>query len=211
MSGALKTVLQHYRQAEEHFFKHLSPTDYELITDHGQQNLNDSRLYGEIAFMLLELKPCVLIQFPCPERMNTLYQHHVLCTLAPLRDRVMVRLLPVVKTEEMLLTHGLVVYQPMSPHASFVEHLWRCGDSVKDTLLGTLLDYPGTLPSTHEEIRTMLEVVYYDTGHDCVLTTYAALLTEKDKVKDHFEHYARVCKESLGMSLELILRHPMLS
>ncbi|CAO3601474.1 unnamed protein product [Absidia cylindrospora] len=73
--------------------------------------------------------------------------------------------------------------------------------------LARLLDYPGRLPRTPDQVDTMREVAYYDQPTQTVLTTFAAQLDQHAHVQHHFMTY-RDAVAPLGIHLGLIFRRP---
>ncbi|KAI9021568.1 hypothetical protein CLU79DRAFT_753866 [Phycomyces nitens] len=195
--------LDRYARAEVQFFQSLSPDDKNKITEDGQ-TIKDCLLYGEMGFVLAGLKPCVLIHFNS-ERINTLYQQNVLDPLARELD-LRVRVLPSLKSEEMDLTGGLIVDRGYGPS----DELWECGPVISEESLARILDYPGSLPKTEEEILTMLEVAYVDSRYGYVVTTFAGQTREEEKIRAHFRHYKEEYKNVFGIELQLIMRRPLL-
>ncbi|KAL0079819.1 hypothetical protein J3Q64DRAFT_1761404 [Phycomyces blakesleeanus] len=210
---SVREGLARYAVAEVEFFNGMSPQDRKMITDNGSQTLEDCLLYGEIGFVVAGLKPCVLVQFSCPERMNGLYRQKVIDPLADelgLRTRV----LGCLESEEMNLTGGLIV-DLVECHENkdknrIVDELWSCGSTIGEDRLARILDYPGSLPRSEQDILTMLEVAYVDSRRGCVVTTFAAQTREEQKVRTHFERYRMQCKDLFGIDLQLIIRRPQL-
>lgn len=79
--------------------------------------------------------------------------------------------------------------------------------TVSEERLAEILDYPGHLPSSEQEIPTMKTVIYL---HDrqttrVALTTFAIQTHQTDAMISHFQRYKHTCKERLDIDLSLVV------
>lgn len=202
-------VIREYRDREVAFFDNL-PTEQRTLLRAHHIDPADSLLYGELAFVLVGLKPCVLIDFPRDSSPSTSSITHLYrqAVLDPLKEKCGICINEIhhpLASDEMELKGCLLVHKS----SSLVQQLLDQQDEqVSETSLARLLDYPGRLPQSSDEISTMCEVVYYATPSNVVLTTFAAQQDELDQVKTHFERYKEQCHTQLGMELGLLVRRP---
>ncbi|KAI8370393.1 uncharacterized protein BYT42DRAFT_502636 [Radiomyces spectabilis] len=163
--------------------------------------------YGEMAFMILGLKPCVLIQFPHPA-MADLYHRVVLKPVFEPHDQEYSTLYIAhdLASDEMSLKDSFIVYR--REYQSKMDRLFRPPTTrISEASLGEILDYPGRLPSNDSEIATMREVAYLEGTR--LLTTFAAQANQKAQVAAHFERYRDVCDAKIGMKLTWLFRDPV--
>ncbi|KAJ8658511.1 hypothetical protein O0I10_005864 [Lichtheimia ornata] len=201
-------VIREYRDREVAFFNNLPTAQRALLRAH-HIDPADSLLYGELAFVLVGLKPCVLIDFPRDASASTsithLYRQAVLDPLKEQYDICINEIHRPLASDEMELKGCLLVHKS----CPLVQQLLDQQDEqVSETLLAKLLDYPGRLPESSDEISTMCEVVYYAIPSKVILTTFAAQQDELDQVKAHFARYKEQCHTQLGMELGLLVRRP---
>ncbi|KAI9263191.1 hypothetical protein BDA99DRAFT_509554 [Phascolomyces articulosus] len=216
------TFVHHYKQLEDQFFYNvLQPDQQQLLA---MQDLHDAYLFGEMGFLIAGLKPCVLIDLP--HAVARLYKQHVLDQvfkddLLP-RGIEMVEIKGNVSSPEISLQGCFIVYhkdqkdivQPLlSPVDSSISSNKNSDQQViSEPTLAKILDYPGSLPSNPHEVLCMMEVVYYtrETEQSAVqiITTFAALDHEVEQVKAHFQEYRTICREKLGLDIELLIRRP---
>ncbi|ORZ04472.1 hypothetical protein BCR42DRAFT_429143, partial [Absidia repens] len=212
----LQQLVQSYRHYESQYFR-----------THPQ---HDSYLYGEVAFCLMGLKPTVLVDFPgdvLAQYMTAvidpwLQAHHddnqgVLLRVvhrqlrSPELDSAQAVVFLVNTTCASKAMHGddedwrrllrlLLVREdrPSPPPLMVIED---------EDDLARLLDYPGRLPRSADELDTMHEVAYYDQPTQTVLTTFAAQLDQHAHVQHHFRAY-RDAVAPMGIDLGLIFRRP---
>ncbi|CDS04947.1 hypothetical protein LRAMOSA07477 [Lichtheimia ramosa] len=199
-------LVREYRDREVAFFNNLPAAQRTLLRAH-HIDPADSLLYGELAFVLVGLKPCMLIDFPrdtsSTSSITQLYRQAV---LEPLKDDICINEIhrPLASAEMNL--EGCLLVHKSSP---LVQQLLNQQDElVSETLLAQLLDYPGRLPDSSDEISTMCEVVYYAMPSKVILTTFAAQQDELDQVQAHFDRYKEQCHTQLGMELGLLVRRP---
>ncbi|KAJ9087878.1 hypothetical protein DSO57_1028794 [Entomophthora muscae] len=78
MSQRITKVYQDYRRLERIWFETLPLSQLNLLTDRGRVPIGELHLYGEVGFLLLGLKPCVLVEH-IPRELGTLdsYIHGV--------------------------------------------------------------------------------------------------------------------------------------
>ncbi|KAI8992649.1 hypothetical protein BDB01DRAFT_717236 [Pilobolus umbonatus] len=169
-------------------------------------------LYGEFGFALLGLKPCVLVDF----RSKDTIQQYANQVIEPVLNSLKGRNLSWMKIEntstpECDLNDCILVYN--INQTELVNEIFLSTNRSKvipEDTLARLLDYPGKLPSSPEDVRLMKTVIYYhqtvDTKELVAVTTYAMLDYEKEKVISHFKRYQSICETALGMQLRLLIR-----
>ncbi|KAI8579137.1 hypothetical protein K450DRAFT_244063 [Umbelopsis ramanniana AG] len=207
------TLYQRFADLEQHFFANLSVTQMKNLTCNGSLQIRDSYLYGEFAFLISGLKPCLLVCFP-DTSMNTIFQNTVLDNVLQNQSRFQVYMMDRnVVSDEMDLNGCLFVVDQENTLAPVVMALLEDKEccSVSEQTLAQILDYPGSLPSNAGELETMVEVAYCDVAKSSdsptIVTTFAAQHGEVEKVKQHFEK----CKQSVsnfGIDLKLSIRNP---
>ncbi|KAI8082746.1 uncharacterized protein BX664DRAFT_338970 [Halteromyces radiatus] len=170
----IKHAIQIYRQYEQNFFNTL--TD---ITTH------DLYMYGEVGFYLCGLKPMVLFD------VITALPDYIDQVVRPWMDQYNNLLVNSVLVKRQLYTPEidgqwmfLLVRTKTTSHLLQQEQL-----HMSEEQLATLLDYPGRLPRSMDELPTMREVVYYDQHTRLVLTTFASQLEQQQQVMQHFTRY----------------------
>ncbi|KAG0084533.1 hypothetical protein BGZ92_009789 [Podila epicladia] len=185
--------------------------------------------FGELAFVLAGLKPAVLVQLPSADLTRQFYiqvlqphlvQHHSFAS-SSLECRMITRS---VRSPEMTLTGCALVWNRESvrghAHSSSIQGILDllCPSSevpqgvateivVPESGLATLLDIPGRLPGSEEEIRKMLEVSYWQQDASVtspvLLTAFAAQPEELPTIKIHFKRYKDRVSSLFGMTLKL--------
>ncbi|KAF7732865.1 Mitochondrial inner membrane protein oxa1l [Apophysomyces ossiformis] len=175
-----KRVVERFRQLEVEFFRQHAATlnSFGITAD-------DSYLYGEFAFLLLGLKPSVLIHFPPP--VIVLYEQGVIEPVLKALPNISRRRIENMRSEEMDLTGCILLYHLHDSHR--VSNLLDEKSRVTESQLAEILDYPGSLPNSLEDVAAMKEVAYIDADRQTLLTTYAALDNQLHNVKDHFERH----------------------
>lgn len=170
--------------------------------------LDDSFLYGEFAFLLLGLKPCVLIQFPEP--FLTMYRRHVLdpvCAESGVQVTVIEK--PLRSPETSLQGSILLSRRDAAVVASLLDDNSN-KTTVAEAELAQILDYPGRLPETLEQVAMMREVAYLEASSMRLLTSFAVVGQEQvEATKRHFARYRQACLEHLNMDLRLLIRRPV--
>lgn len=151
-------------ELEQKFFSTLSPAQIKALTCHGSLETRDSHLYGEFAFLASGFKPCVLICFPDPE-LNHLYTEQVINkAIEKSQNLQCYSIQKDLISDEMNLRGTCMVINWDNTHAPHIVKLLEdetC-NSISEEQLAVFLDYPGTLPSSAEELDSMLEVAYLD-------------------------------------------------
>ncbi|KAI9488522.1 hypothetical protein BDB00DRAFT_877309 [Zychaea mexicana] len=209
------TLIQEYQRLEEDFFYNFLRSDQQHLLN--TPDLHDAFLFGEIGFLVAGLKPCVLIDLP--PAVARLYKQHVLDRVAESefarRDIQVTEIQANISSPEMMSLQGcFIVYhmrqapQPLlSPSNSD-----DCGRVIiTEATLANILDYPGSLPTSMQQVMSMLEVVYYTReqgGRVQILTMFAALEHEVEQVKAHFKRYYDICREKLAWDIKLLIRRP---
>ncbi|KAI7875231.1 hypothetical protein K492DRAFT_211051 [Lichtheimia hyalospora FSU 10163] len=201
-------VVREYRDREVDLFNNLPTAQRTLLRAH-HIDPADSLLYGELAFVLVGLKPCMLIDFPrnsTSPSMTQLYRQAVLDPLLNEECDICINEIhrPLASAEMNL--EGCLLVHKSNPLVQ--QLLDQQDEQVSESLLAKLLDYPGRLPESSDEISTMCEVVYYAMPSNVILTTFAAQQDELYQVKLHFERYKEQCHTQLGIELGLLVRRP---
>ncbi|KAJ2784419.1 hypothetical protein H4R18_001129 [Coemansia javaensis] len=159
------------------------------LTQQGQLRLSEQLHYGELAFVLLRLKPCALVDFAADRDQ---LQDYVAAAIAPtLRDlnalgaaaaaaaacadttaacyprpfrlvcaRIDARL---ASPEVPSWTGAYVVYDESWPESAAwaAEHLLNpARTTISEAELARGLDYPGSIPQTAEDMRAIVPVSY---------------------------------------------------
>lgn len=213
-----KALVRQYQQLEhEFFYKQLSSQQLFALTSDGTV-VEDSFCYGEFAFLIVGLKPCVLVQFPSArENIIPAYKRFVVDPLLERMNAFQIRAViidtPVKGIELGELRGSLLIYNSGHELACQVQSLLLLPSStfVSEDQLALLFDYPGSLPENEEQLSSMLEVAYLDgsRGDMRVITTFAALEPQLEHVKKHFSIYRNVCSRQLDMDLRLVIRRPI--
>ncbi|KAI8880377.1 hypothetical protein K501DRAFT_255089 [Backusella circina FSU 941] len=165
-------------------------------------------LYGEFGFVLLGLKPCMLIEFR-DEKTNQLYYTTVIEPVLHAMNlhNLKLRLLQNIRSPEADLHGCLLLYN--QANSALVENMFQSSGIVSESDMARLLDYPGHLPSSPEEIQTMKLVLYFHLRPNkslLAVTSFAIQESEKQATQSHFERYKRVCQDRLGIELKLLVQ-----
>lgn len=212
---------EQYRQLETTWFENLSSTHLKIITDNGRVPVGELHLYGEIGFLLLGIKACVLIEhIPREDGLLDSYVEQVAmpwtklleapnCGVADSNGRnIDITLYQVdrpLESPEISLENSWFIINKSHDLFPVLNQSLLNDDFLKldEPHLALFLDYPGSLPNSPSELNTMLFVGYFDRKNGYSLTTYAAQERQKSSVLDHFQHYASRCKQLLNLDLEL--------
>lgn len=203
MTSIQRPFVDKYYAREQAFFHNL-PADCKARLEQEGIDLDDSFLYGEIVFMLLGLKPCVLIQFPVPG-LSCVYRDQVINPMLSQHENVSAEIITGrVQSPELDDMRDSVIVSRQPPPPAF----FPSNDSpqlLEEDTLAELLDYPGTLPKTEEELAIMFEVGYVDADNGCLLTTFVALIHQLPRVHAHFQSYHDACAR-IGLNLKFHCR-----
>ncbi|KAG2174723.1 hypothetical protein INT43_005781, partial [Umbelopsis isabellina] len=205
---------------EQEFFPTLSPAQIKALTYNGSLETRDSHLYGEFAFLASGLKPCLLICFPDP-KLNRFYTEQVVNkAIENSQNLQCYSIQRDIISDEMNLRGTSIVVNRDTTHASQIVKLLEdeTFNSISEDKLAVFLDYPGSLPSSAEELDSMLEVAYLDATRQVnwlirssedpiIVTTFAAQESEVDKVKEHFQRYRAKMLE-MNIDLQILIRKP---
>ncbi|KAJ2955497.1 hypothetical protein NQZ79_g8512 [Umbelopsis isabellina] len=194
-------------ELEQEFFATLSPAQIKALTCNGSLETRDSHLYGEFAFLASGLKPCVLICFPDPE-LNRLYAERVVNkAIDHCQNFQSYSIERDIVSDEMNLGGTYMVINQDNSHASQIVKLLEdeTRNNISEEQLAVFLDYPGSLPSSAEELDSMLEVA--SSEDPIIVTTFAAQESEVDKVKEHFQKYRSKMSE-MNIDLQILIRKP---
>jgi hypothetical protein len=158
------TLYQRFVDLEQHFFANLSTTQIKNLTCNGSLQIKDSYLYGEFAFLISGLKPCLLVCFP-DSSLNTMYKNIILDNVLQSQSRFQVYHMDRnIVSDEMDLNGCVFIVDQENPLAPTVMKLVQNKEctAVSENTLAQILDYPGSLPSNAEELESMVEVAYCD-------------------------------------------------
>lgn len=220
MDDKARELFRSYRDAERTWIK-------DQGTRAASSALEDCSLhYGELAFVLAGLKPAVLIQLPSAALTRQFYlqvlqphlvQHHSFAS-SGLECQMITRS---VRSPEMPLTGWVLVWSKDSvrghppiqgtldllcpssevPQSASIEIL------VSESDLAALLDIPGRLPESEEEIRKMIEVSYWQqdasVASPVLLTAFAAQPEQLPDIQAHFKRYKERVLSLFGITLKL--------
>ncbi|KAG0039051.1 hypothetical protein BGZ82_009857 [Podila clonocystis] len=222
MDGRTRELFISFRDAERTWIK-----DQE--TKAASPGLEECSLHhGELAFVLAGLKPAVLIQLPSMDLTRQFYlqvlQPHLVqhrsFVFSGLECRMVTRS---VRSPEMPLTGCALVWNRESvkshPQSFAIQEILDllCPSSevpqgvsteivVSETDLATLLDIPGRLPGSEEEIHKMLQVSYWQQDASvspALLTAFAAQPEELTAIQTHFKRYKDRALGLFGITLKL--------
>ncbi|KAI9471687.1 hypothetical protein LPJ78_000618 [Coemansia sp. RSA 989] len=181
-------ILRQLYAREHGWFKSRTPEQVSLLTQQGQLTLSEQLHYGEIAFLLLRLKPCTIIDFAGDRKQLENYIGQV---IAPsLRDLnavgalslprnctgstgacyprpfnlVCARISGALKSPQVdSWTGAYVVYdEKWNESADWVkDHLLNSNKTfIAEDELAKGLDYPGSIPKTPEDMHSIVPVSY---------------------------------------------------
>jgi hypothetical protein len=157
-------LYQRFVDLERQFFTTLSPTQVKNLTCNGSLQIEDSYLYGEFAFLISGLKPCLLVCFQDPS-LNILFKHTVLDNVLQNQNRFQICVVDRnIVSDEMDLEGCIIVVDEdnaTAPTATKLIQDEHCS-TIAEQVLAQLLDYPGSLPNDAAELESMVEVAYVD-------------------------------------------------
>ncbi|KAF9091875.1 hypothetical protein BGX29_010723 [Mortierella sp. GBA35] len=190
--------------------------------------------YGEFAFLLAGLKPCLLLQLPNPAMTQTFY-HQVLSsqlmhhpsyqTLSRSQGLECHLITRDIRSSEMSLQGYVLLWCSSTvdshPRQVAIQRSINllCPPSpskegkegpvmISEQDLAIMLDIPGRLPSTENEIRAMIEVSYWHDHADpdespVLLTAFAAQPDQIPSIQTHFKRYRDTVRTLFNISLKL--------
>lgn len=207
MHQKISKAYQDYRRLERDWFETLPLNQLNLLTDRGRVPIGELHLYGEVGFLLLGLKPCVLVEH-IPRELRTL-DSYIQGVCKPWLNRWFTEdflrhthLLSDSSSSEGLdleneadgvasvsnpssplpihIAGQLISHELQSPEIS-LQGCWlfyntshqlfpdleatildKTCSEIPEDMLASLLDYPGSLPKSQNEISTMLRVGYIE-------------------------------------------------
>lgn len=207
----VKQAFEYFILLERQFWKNLDKSSLDVITFKGELKPEEMLLYGEFGFMLVGLKPAVLIEF-CDEKVNILYLETVIHpVLFALKEKAFdYHIIKEIKTPESNLHGCLFVYNKTLDNHDLSSIISNTVKEVSEDTMATILDYPGSLPKSEKDISTMLSVMFF---HDrpnnkglVLLTSFVIQVNEKEKTLDHFKNYQKICKNKLNIDLKLLMQ-----
>lgn len=207
----VKQAFEYFDLLERQFWKNIDKSALDAITFKGELKPEDMLLYGEFGFMLVGLKPAVLVEF-CDEKVNILYLETVIQpVLFALKEKTFdFCVIREVKTPESNLHGCLLVYNDTLCNHDLSSIVSNSVRTVSEDTMAVILNYPGSLPKSEKDISTMLSVMYFherptDKGL-VLLTSFVIQVSEKEKTLDHFKRYQQFCKNRLNIKLKLLLQ-----
>ncbi|KAJ1926203.1 hypothetical protein IWQ60_003984 [Tieghemiomyces parasiticus] len=200
-------------------------------TDTVAYRTRDLGFWGEILFLALELKPCVLLWFGDDTGVTGIEVCEARCASSPrswvkqivLDDYVarvirpgldsdryaLVQIDHTLASPEMDLRDAYVLYDRTHAAAATVEDylLNPKRTAVDESVLQTVLDYPGSLPSNPAQVSQLVEVAYGVVDSDSNVsprwvTSFGALRQQLPAVRQHFSRYQTACRQA-GVDLRL--------
>ncbi|KAI7904458.1 uncharacterized protein BX663DRAFT_505105 [Cokeromyces recurvatus] len=211
-----KEAFEYFYLLEKEFWKDLEKDKdrIEYITYGGELRPEDMLLYGEFGFVLLGLKPALLIEFR-DLKVNRLYLERVVQPVLSSLKRLKYHIIQHVETPETNLHGCIFIYNDRNEEEKVLLLLQSILNNkisplkITEETMATILDYPGHLPRSEKELSTMKTVIYFhDTpNHGLIaLTSFAMQASEQENVLTHFKHYQEICKNRLGIHMKLFLQ-----
>ncbi|KAI8971630.1 hypothetical protein BDF20DRAFT_825394 [Mycotypha africana] len=169
-------------------------------------------LYGEFGFLLLNLKPAMLIDFR-DAKINQLYletvvqpvMHALKSETAITLDQYIVK--DDLRTPESHLNGCIFVYHTKKRNLLLPIFEAQENSIIFEETMAMVLDYPGHLPKDERDIPTMISVIYLHerakNKGTVALTTFAIQQSEKEVTLKHFNKYKELCKRELDIELKL--------
>jgi hypothetical protein len=207
----VKEAFEYFGLLELQFWKNLDKGTLDTITFKGELKPEEMLLYGEFGFMLVGLKPAVLVEF-CDEKVNVLYLETVIDpVLFALKEKTFdYHIIKDIKTPESNLHGCLVIYNRTLDNHVLSTITSNTVKEVSEDTMATILDYPGSLPKSDKEIPTMLSVMYFHERPNnkglVLLTSFVIQVDEKEKTLNHFKNYQQICKSKLNIDLKLLMQ-----
>ncbi|PIA15121.1 hypothetical protein COEREDRAFT_82316 [Coemansia reversa NRRL 1564] len=235
-------ILRQLYHRERRWLGSRTPEQTALLTQQGQLSLSEQLHYGELAFMLLHLKPCAIIDYqgdrsqlhdyinrvivPTLRDLNALGALDIAggdCTKSsdacyPRRFRLVCSRIEgqLASPEVSSWTGAYVLYDETWPESVVwaKEHLL---DSNKTTVsedeLAHGLDYPGSIPKTPEDMRSVVPVSYLgrmkcENGEwmsdrwEC-LTSFVVLERELPQIAIHRIRYQQIQMFDIEMQVNM--------
>jgi hypothetical protein len=203
----VQQAFNYFYLLEKQFWSKLDKDMIKYVTFDGELSPEDMLLYGEFGFTLLELKPCTLVEFRDAQVTRLYCEQVVIPALHSLEKKTLDCFIisNQVKTPESDLQGALLIYR--KDHQGIIT-TFDHDTTVPEERMAEILDYPGHLPSSEQEVPTMKTVIYL---HDrkttqVALTTFAIQTHQTDAMISHFQRYKHACKERLDIDLSLIIQ-----
>lgn len=205
----VKQAFEYFNLLEQQFWDKLNVNIVDYITFHGELKAQDMLIYGEFGFALLGLKPCVLVEFR-DTRINLLYLETVIQpVLFALKEKTLTyHVIKNIKTPESNLDGCILIYAKAEESKIPFMLLNTEHQIISEDTMATLLNYPGHLPNSENEIPTMKTVIYFHNRPNkelLALTSFAIQDSEKQETLHHFKSYFTACKDKLDIDLKLLI------
>ena len=199
----VKQAFEYFGLLEQQFWRNLDRDTIDEITYHGELKPEDMLLYGEFGFVLLGLKPCMLVEFRTPLYFETVIQP----VLFALKQKTLdYHVIQDKTTPESNLDGCMLIYAIDKPIQDMDLLLNTTRQSIPENTMANILDYPGHLPSNEKQVETMKSVIYFHERPNkgpLALTSFAIQHTQEQDTRDHFKRYFDTCKDKLDIHLKL--------
>ncbi|KAF9206655.1 hypothetical protein BGZ49_002064 [Haplosporangium sp. Z 27] len=194
---SIQDLYQSYRSAESAWIQSLSETSHHEALASPSSIQDCSLHYGELAFLLVGLKPCVLIQLPTSGLTLDLYRQVLesqWMQRASFKEQHQSQALGLncqlivknVRSPEMPLQGCILVWSDKTVQSHQQSERIRRGISllcspedqqnsnnqktISEQDLAVMLDIPGRLPESEMEMQKMIEVSYWHQGDDTTVS-----------------------------------------
>lgn len=161
---SLHALHTRFKQLERRWHSSLTPTDLALLTADHTLSQPDLLHHGEFAFLILGIKPCMLVSFPSAA-LNARFRNEVcLPALEGAEGFLCIVIEHDLRSPEMEFRGAVVVMNERHERHGVVQKIFLDESVVRveEEEVAIALDYPGNLPRTEEEAREMVEVGYMD-------------------------------------------------
>ncbi|TPX67066.1 hypothetical protein SpCBS45565_g04048 [Spizellomyces sp. 'palustris'] len=224
----LSETITAFRNLEANFFSSLSPQDLRALTLNSCYAPTDLCHYGEFAFLVLNLRPCVLIYVPSLEIASTEPRVHDLLlqyiqgvwipSIRSLADTFKLKKLSKVSSPHALLDGAWICTNMKHADAQYVQRTFFAEDLsgrprvVSEADMARVLDYPSVLPEVDpQEHDQFIQIAYLeDDGKTAtgpsqktpIMTCFISRSDDLSKVKEHFAKY-NAATQTVGITLRL--------
>ncbi|KNC96494.1 uncharacterized protein SPPG_08083 [Spizellomyces punctatus DAOM BR117] len=224
----LSETITTFRNLEANFFSSLSPQDLHVLTLNSCYSPTDLYHYGEFAFLLSNLRPCILIYVPSLEIASTESRVHDLLlqyiqavwipSIRSLADMFELRKLSKVSSPHAVLDGAWVCINMKHADAQYVQRTFFVEDLsgrprvVSEADMARVLDYPSALPEVDpQEHDQYIQIAYLEDDGKLaagpsqktpVMTCFISRSDDLSKVKEHFAKYSAAMR-TVGITLQL--------
>ncbi|KAI9293716.1 hypothetical protein K502DRAFT_283063, partial [Neoconidiobolus thromboides FSU 785] len=201
-----------YKALEKKWFQNLKSNQNRLLTDNNRVDISELHLYGELGFLLLGSKCCVLIEHLPKELdiLNSYIKDVCLSWLEEIGDDSNVKIIKIkdnIKSVEINLSGCYLIVNTRHELYHLVKEYFEENktETIQENILAKILDYPGSLPSSAEEYSNMIRVGYIEKSTRYWLTTYAGQKQQLNDIKNHFLIYYDDYLAHFDSELELLI------